>query len=270
MSNNFELAEQAKTKGNQHFSKQEWEKAIEEYTKAIECNPNGNGAHTYFSNRSACFAEQQKYEEALDDAKQCIKLKPDFGKGYSRLGLAYFKLDNLGEAKKAYQQGLKIEPNNESLKNGLDEVAKAQKPTGLFGPEIWMTIHQDPELKQYANDKDFIAKVNMLQTNAQMAIQTGILGDPKIKKLFERLMGARFGGMSPDEKEDESGPHPPKSNNKPNDQQDNEESDEDEEDNENDKKQEQDVNMKDKEKEKGKPKETEKPKEKKRGRRNYL
>jgi len=124
---NPELAEQAKGRGNQHFAKQEWEKAIEEYDKAIEANPNGNGSHIYFSNRSACYAELHKYQEALDDAKQSVKLKPDFAKAYSRLGFAQFKLNDLEEAEKAYKDGLKIEPNNESLKNGLEEITKEKK-----------------------------------------------------------------------------------------------------------------------------------------------
>jgi len=256
---NVEVAEQAKARGNQHFTKQEWEKAIEEYDKAIEASPNGSGSHIYFSNRSACYAGLQKYEEALADANQSVKLKPDFAKAYSRLGFAHFKLNDIDEAEKAYKDGLKIEPNNESLKTGLEEIMKEKKKPsggcgggGLFGPEIWLTIHQDPELRQYANDRDFIAKVNMLQTNPQMAMQTGVLNDPKISKLFERLLGSRFGGaggdMPKDEKDDEHDddhghkhphphPHPHKSDKsqKPNkDEDENEEEEEEEEEDDDD------------------------------------
>ncbi len=46
--------------------------------------------------------------------------------GYSRKGSALFKLNRLTEAEKTYQEGLKVDPNNASLKEGLDEVANRQ------------------------------------------------------------------------------------------------------------------------------------------------
>merc|ERR1719439_4103 len=65
---------------------------------------------------------------------------------------------------------------------------------GLFGPQIWQTISLDPELRPFMNDKDFVQKVNMLNANPQMAMQMGVLNDPKIKKVFEKMMGMSFGG----------------------------------------------------------------------------
>lgn len=207
---NSELAKQAKAEGNAFFSSKEWDKAIEKYTKAIELDPNGAISHTFYSNRSACYAGKADYDNALKDGKKCVELKPDFVKGYSRVGLAHFKLGDLDAAQKAYEDGLKVDGNNASLKSGLEETKRAKEQQiggggagggagaggqkGLFGPEIWMQIHSHPELRQYANDQDFIQKVKMLQTNPQMAMQMGLLNDEKIKKLFEVMLGARFGG----------------------------------------------------------------------------
>ena len=61
--------------------------------------------------------------------------------------------------------GLKIDGNNSTLKEGLQECEKAMnKPSGqgLFGPQIWQTISLDPELRPFMSDKDFVNKVNML------------------------------------------------------------------------------------------------------------
>ncbi|ETO27554.1 hypothetical protein RFI_09578 [Reticulomyxa filosa] len=106
--------------------------------------------------------------------------------------------------KKYLTKGLKIEPNNSSLKEGLEECEAAQRADdtgaggggggrGLFGPEIWPMIHANPELRAFAADKDFIQKVNMLQNNPQMAMQLGLLQDPKIQKLFEVMLGMKMG-----------------------------------------------------------------------------
>jgi hypothetical protein len=39
------------------------------------------------------------------DSPQCVELKPDWGKGFSRLGAAYFGLEEWEEAVKAYEDG---------------------------------------------------------------------------------------------------------------------------------------------------------------------
>lgn len=46
--------------------------------------------------------------------------------GYSRKGLALFKLNRLQEAEDAYTAGLKVDPENTMLKDGLDEILSRQ------------------------------------------------------------------------------------------------------------------------------------------------
>ena len=52
-------------------------KAVECYTEAISLDPSN---HVFYSNRSAAYAKDKKYEQALSDAKKCVELKPDWGK----------------------------------------------------------------------------------------------------------------------------------------------------------------------------------------------
>jgi len=207
-----EQAAAAKKRGNGHYAKKDWSEAIAEYTAAIELY---DGDHSYFSNRSACYAATDQFEEALADGQKCVALKPDWAKGYGRVGYALFKLDKLEEATKAYEDGLAIDGGNATLKDGLAECKKAQGGGGgggggLFGPKIWQTISLDPELRPLMSDKDFVSKINMLNANPQMAMQMGVLNDPKVKKVFEKMMGMKmdFGGSgsgsgSADEKEKE-------------------------------------------------------------------
>ena len=98
-----EQAAAAKKRGNGHYAKKEWEQAIAEYTKAIELYDKD---HSYFSNRSACYAALEKFDEALADGKKCVEIKPDWAKGYGRVGYALFKLNKLEDAKKAYEDGM--------------------------------------------------------------------------------------------------------------------------------------------------------------------
>ena len=51
----------------------------------------------YYSNRSAAHAALQQWREALEDAQACTRLKPRWGKGWSRRGAAQSGLELHGE-----------------------------------------------------------------------------------------------------------------------------------------------------------------------------
>ena len=46
------------------------------------------GVQVLFSNRSTCYTLTNECQKALDDAKECVKIKPDWARGYSRKGMA--------------------------------------------------------------------------------------------------------------------------------------------------------------------------------------
>ena len=51
----------------------------------------------YYSNRSAAHAALQQWREALEDAQACTRLKPRWGKAWSRRGAAQSGLELHGE-----------------------------------------------------------------------------------------------------------------------------------------------------------------------------
>ena len=60
-------------------------------------------------------------------SQQCVALNPSWAKGYSRLGAAYFGLQEYQEAIKAYEQGLEKDASNEQLQSGLAEAKAAAR-----------------------------------------------------------------------------------------------------------------------------------------------
>jgi len=66
-----------KDKGNAALANGDYEQAIEHYTQAIALDPNN---HVLFSNRSAAYAKQGKYQNALEDAEKTVSIKPDWPK----------------------------------------------------------------------------------------------------------------------------------------------------------------------------------------------
>ena len=58
-----------------------YKEAIKHFSEAIKHDPSD---HVFFSNRSACYASLEEYDKALEDGKECVRLKPDWPKGYTR------------------------------------------------------------------------------------------------------------------------------------------------------------------------------------------
>lgn len=73
----FYQVKQLKEQGNKHLQMGEFTKAIEFYTEAIIIDPSN---HVLYSNRSAAYAKDGKYGQALEDAKKCVELNPTWPK----------------------------------------------------------------------------------------------------------------------------------------------------------------------------------------------
>ncbi len=69
----------------------------------------------YLLSFSASYAGKRKWDEAINDAKECIKLNPTFIKGYYRLAVAQIEKNELDAASSSIKQGLNIDPENTQL-----------------------------------------------------------------------------------------------------------------------------------------------------------
>jgi stress-induced-phosphoprotein 1 len=138
-------------------------------------------------------------ESAFEDAKKCVEIKPDWPKGYSRKGAALHALGKYDEAIATYDEGLKQDPNNESLKSGKEEVTKAKNaPAGgmggmggmqnPFGPDMFNKLALHPKYREYLNDPDFKEKLNKLQQDPN-AFASMIGQDNRIMEVLSYLMG---------------------------------------------------------------------------------
>jgi stress-induced-phosphoprotein 1 len=94
----------------------------DKFTEAIAIEPSN---HILYSNRSAAYASKKDYQHALEDAEKVTEIKPDWAKGWGRKGAAMHGLGDLLGAHDAYEEGLKLDPNNAQNKNGLAAVNRA-------------------------------------------------------------------------------------------------------------------------------------------------
>lgn len=173
------MAEEAKAKGNAAFSAGRFDDAVRHFSEAIALAPTN---HVLYSNRSAAYASLHRYAEALADAEKTVELKPDWAKGYSRLGAAHLGLGDADAAVAAYEKGLALDPNNDALKSGLADARAAAaraarappSPSGaspfgkIFqGPELWTKLTADPTTRGYLQQPDFVQMLKDIQKNPQ-------------------------------------------------------------------------------------------------------
>ena len=106
-------ADEFKVLGNQALETNKFEEAVNDYTEAIKIDPKN---HILFSNRSVAYAKLGKYRESLEDAQHAIDiLKSDRVEAYSRKGHTLELMKNLTEAIEAYEEALKYDPYNKEL-----------------------------------------------------------------------------------------------------------------------------------------------------------
>ena len=82
---------------------------------------------TFYSNRSACYAALNMWNEASEDGRQCIMTDKSFVKGYFRQALGLQNLGNLDAALDAVKRGLGIDSQNADLKKMSREIEEAQR-----------------------------------------------------------------------------------------------------------------------------------------------
>ncbi|KAK4967022.1 hypothetical protein LTR28_003018 [Elasticomyces elasticus] len=198
--------EACKTAGNKFFKAKEYDKAIKEYSKAIEADPQSS---TYRSNRAAALISANRFTDALEDAKRADELEPDTGKIMHRLARVY---TNLGRPKEALGVYDRIQPSatakdkapavamqqhirqaEDALRNGttgsmalhaLDQAERGLGP-GVDTPRKWKLMRGEAYLK--------MGNVNALgdAQNVAMSLLRSNNADPEALVLRGRALYAQ-------------------------------------------------------------------------------
>lgn len=152
--------------------------------------------------------------------KKTTEIKPDWGKGYGRLGAALAYLGKDEEAMKAYEDGIKYDPNNAQLKTGLDEVMKnmQQKNNPFSDPNLEVKLAMDPRTKEFLNDPSFLQMLNILKTDASK--MSMFAKDPRMMTVLSVILGipmdfAGAGANTPGNQDEEMAEAPPKKREEP-------------------------------------------------------
>ncbi|KAI5922085.1 hypothetical protein F4810DRAFT_675451 [Camillea tinctor] len=203
-------ADELKALGNSAMSAKKFDEAIEAFTKAIELDSTN---HVLYSNRSAAYASKKDWANALKDAEKTTEIKPDWPRGWGRKGAALHGSGDLLGANDAYEEGLKLDPNNAGLKSSLASVQRAMEqeaggagagfdPTGGMGkmfsdPNLLEKLMKNPKTSGYFADPTFIAKIQAIQKNPNNTQE--LFSDPRMIQVLGVAMGLDLDMKMPDE-----------------------------------------------------------------------
>lgn len=115
---------EAKARGEDAFKRKNYIMAVDAYTQAIDLDPS-NAA--FLSNRSLCWLRLGQADHALDDAKACRALNPEWAKACYREGAALRLLQRFDEAANAFYEGVQLSPENKELVVAFREAVEAGK-----------------------------------------------------------------------------------------------------------------------------------------------
>ena len=180
-------AASAKAKGIEAFKAKDFEKSVVEFNNAIALAPSD---HTLYGNLSASYYNLNKFDEALESAENCIKINPGWSKGYQRKGLALTALKKKKEAIDAYNEGLKVDPTNEQIKESLqlleEEMNSEDNP--FFNAETMTKLMMNEKTRGYLADPDFKMKFELCKKNPQMFMQMMQM-DKRFMDVFQVITG---------------------------------------------------------------------------------
>jgi tetratricopeptide (TPR) repeat protein len=118
------------TNGKKFYNRDKYAKALQEFKKAVDADPQNWEAHYYIG---LCYQKLGHYKESIPEFEVCIKveIKDQHFLSKIRFGLAYSleKTDNLEESEMQYKLAYSLDPDNKDAYKGVERVKEKRAKT---------------------------------------------------------------------------------------------------------------------------------------------
>jgi len=185
-----EEAEKLKLEGNDLMRTEQFEGAIEKYTKAIELDSSNQ---VFYCNRAAAHSKMNNHYAAVEDCQRAIDMDPKYGKAFGRMGLAYSSIEKHKEAIECFKKAIDIEPENESYQSNLKLAEEKMASAGSPGAATAGGMQLPPGMMGGLGGMDIN---NLLNNPALMNMATTMMSDPSVQQMMGQFMsgGVAQGG----------------------------------------------------------------------------
>jgi len=180
--------EEEKEKGNEAFKNGDNAEAIKRYSEAIKRDPKNP---VYYSNRAAAYTRMGEYKLAEVDCDKCLSIDPSFVKAYTRKGTSQYFMKQYHKCLETYDQGLKLDPNNQELIEGVNRTLDAinkQQSGERDEASVKSAIQSDPELQEILADPAIQQILSEMQRDPKSA--SHYLRDPTVSSKINKLIHA--------------------------------------------------------------------------------
>ena len=107
--NKLKLANAYYNRGSAYDDEGEFDRAIQDYDKAIKLNPKDGWA---YNNRGIAYRKKGEFDRALRDYDMAIKLNPKDADIYNNRGIAYAKKGEFDRAITDYDKAIRLDPKD--------------------------------------------------------------------------------------------------------------------------------------------------------------
>ena len=104
-----EYAEDYFNRGNIYHNKSNFDRAIDEYTKAIELKLDYTEA---YYNRGSAYHRKGNFDRAIDEYTKAMELKLDYANAYNNRGVAYYNKGDYEKAIVDFNRAIELRPND--------------------------------------------------------------------------------------------------------------------------------------------------------------
>ncbi|MFW6196358.1 MAG: tetratricopeptide repeat protein [Thermoplasmatota archaeon] len=101
------------------LANERYRKALEAYSKYLDENEQD---HSALKGKAECLFELERLEDALEDIRKSISLDPQDDKKWEILGKIHKKDNNKKEAKEAFKNAVKLNPENKDIEKRLKDL----------------------------------------------------------------------------------------------------------------------------------------------------
>jgi len=187
---------EAKDAGDKAYREGLYDRADEKYTQALKLNPDSDQVHILHSNRSAArlaVGTHHKIGLAQEDAEKTTQLKPNWSKGWERLGSCYLKRGDSSRAKMHLEKAIQLDAFNDSAKSKLSNIQSQrnensqQNQNNYQGAQNWTYPNQNQDNQGAQNQNQNQDWRN--QNNQQHAPNAGASMGLRIMQWWEDLSG---------------------------------------------------------------------------------
>ena len=192
-------------KGIQLHDAGKFAEAIAQFEAAVKIEPQNSTAQYEMANT---YLAMQKYDETIDHAEKSLKLqKGKNAEAYTLIGTAYDMLGKPKKAVKAYEDGIKMNPNQYNLYYNLAITQSNQKEIDKAETAVMGSVKNNP---RHANSHFLLANLElnknkqikaMLPLYMFLCIQPNDKRAPAVRTTLDKLF---MKGVSVDNKDDKN------------------------------------------------------------------